>query len=323
MDRLIGARQVGEALLRDASFAKFQNGLASEVYRTLRQGFALGEGEVELVRRITNAVDNASYGQVRVFGKMLHGSASLVDFNFRGETSRKELGDIALVSVVSAGREVILSRLVLVQNKLGEGKSWGIDEKQLFLLANFPTLSGHSGVLAGKKDVCFRDRSGCLGGYGLLYPPSEMYFASAKLLRSRSFGKKSINVKDLQRSSNLQECHLDAQLFRALLPCWHVADELLLLAFSNGRGLTVPHDPAGFFGNVPFCPDILSLVRAWTQVSMGEFTRVLRPLDADLDSLLQGMLIAAGMRDFLDLEGEELDSGHAVLVAHMNIGAET
>lgn len=102
--------------------------------------------------------------------------------------------------VVTRGRQRVLQRVCFVQNKVaGAGKrlSWMIDDGQLFLLKNFPRLSGSRGIFQGSQDVLFKNSGGCLGAYGLYAQPGEMIFAVAPLLEALSRGGGSVALPDL------------------------------------------------------------------------------------------------------------------------------
>ncbi len=126
----------------DDGFLDFQNRVVAEFYDALDRGFSKGENEVSLVSRLVSAADGERYGPIRLHAAMLHGTRSYVEFNYRDKPVTKELGDMILVTLVTAGRKRILQRLSIVQNKKSSGKSWPIDQEQLFLLKKLSTVHG-------------------------------------------------------------------------------------------------------------------------------------------------------------------------------------
>ncbi|MFC1635479.1 hypothetical protein ACFL5Z_11615 [Planctomycetota bacterium] len=130
------------SLAQDDSFLQFQNSLSLELYESLGRGFNANANEVSLVQGLVDVVNGKSYGSLRFSANMLHGSRSYVEFNHRDKPVTKELGDMAVISLVTRGRERLLQKLCIIQNKKTSGNSWSIDSEQLFLLKNFPPFSG-------------------------------------------------------------------------------------------------------------------------------------------------------------------------------------
>lgn len=120
-------------LRRDDGFVSFQNDVVHEFYDTLGRGFSKNENEVALVERLVDATKGKTYGPISLHGSMLHGSRSYVEFNYRDQPVTKELGDMAIITLVTSGSERLFQRLTIVQNKKTSSKSWGLDQEQLWL----------------------------------------------------------------------------------------------------------------------------------------------------------------------------------------------
>ena len=184
-------------LAEDGGFFRFQNDMVRDAYGALGQAYVANDNEVAIVTKLVDAVNGRSYDQLQITASKIHGSRSCVEFNFRDKPTTKELGDMAVISVVTSGMSRLLQRLCIVQNKKAKDKSWGVDPEQLFLLKNFPPFSGNRGIFRGMHDVAFRNRSGCLGAYGLLADPGDMLFVSAPVLSEVLRERRSVASSDI------------------------------------------------------------------------------------------------------------------------------
>lgn len=105
----------------------------------------------------------------------------------------KELGDMAIITLVTDKSERLLQKVCVVQNKKQRDGHWHINPEQLYLLKNFPPFSGSKGIFRRSKDITFRNSSGCLGCYALFFAPGEMILTSAPALTEMLRGKRSIS----------------------------------------------------------------------------------------------------------------------------------
>jgi hypothetical protein len=124
----------------DPDFFRFQNDLSRDIYDALGQGYAANDGEVSLVKRLIGAINGKDFRGLRLYGEILHGSRSYVEFNFMDKPVTRELGDMLMISLVTAGSQRLFQRLCIVQNKKDHEAKWAIDHEQLFLLKNFPAF---------------------------------------------------------------------------------------------------------------------------------------------------------------------------------------
>lgn len=299
-------------LARDDGFTVFQNEVVRDFYDALGQGYSNGENEVALVKRLVDAVQGKSYGPISLHGAMLHGSRSYVEFNYRDQPVTKELGDMAILSMVTAGSERLLQRITIVQNKRTGGKSWGLDQEQLFMLKNFPPFSGHRGIFRGRDNVTFRDSSGCLGSYGLLAEPGEMLFASARLVSEFASGKKSVSHSDIASPGAVVPGSHRNGGFPFLLPYgrFHPKEWMFMLEewfHEFGPGSSPFSAAEGFLGNVIFGRDLYDLTRSWTRLSIGEPTCVANiVVNGTVDAFSNFLLRSAGLGGLANLPFDEL-----------------
>jgi hypothetical protein len=268
---------------------------------------------------------------------MLHGSRSYVEFNYLDKPVTKELGDMAVVSLVTRGRNRLFQRISIIQNKKKSGSKWDIDKEQLYLLKNFPPFTGDKGIFRGCRDMAFRNSSGCLGAYGLIDSPGEMIVLSAPRLSRCIQGKKSFSLTDLSIIEESKQSHADSSstIFPFWAPFlrfhpkeWHFIMEDLLdnfgfpfLGYGGMSGLP-------FLGNATVLNDVYDFVRAWTQLNFGEITCIRdRVLNRAVDSFSNFLVRSAGLHDIVgtddNLFGDREFNGQiAVFVMHWDLNRE-
>lgn len=320
-------------LSEDGEFASFQHEVVQAAYDALGQSYAAKEHEVATVTRLVEALGGKSHKQVHIEASKIHGSRSFVEFNFRDKPTTKELGDMAIISLVTAGKERLVQRLCIIQNKNIRGDKWDVDEEQLFLLKNFPPFTGNRGIFRGMRDVAFQNRSGCLGAYGLFHEPGEMVFASAAVTAECLRGGKSLQMCDAGPRQTGHVAVDGTGPWGGSLPFhrFHPEEWLMLMEkawhrygpFSwPGSGIGLP-----FLGNVHFSRDIYDFIRDWTQMNIGEFTCwagvvVNQEVDGFANHLIRSAKL--GHRANLPLNdqyGDRMfDASMAVFVLHYDVG---
>jgi len=332
-------------LIKDEGFLEFQNNLALDIYDGLGQGFSSNENEVSLVTKLCEITNGKSYGSVSIRADKIHGSKSYVEFHYKDKPVTKELGDMAIITIVSRGRERLFQKLCLIQNKKGsntdssknkENVRWDIDLEQLYLLKNFPRLSGNKGILKHCRDVSFRNTEGSLGAFGLMHFPGDMIFITAPLLTELMKGRKSLNTSDISVVGS--NCTAGSQngmgwpFFQYLgkihpMEFFHMHEKLL-----HRFGGMWPHMCGGtvpFLGNTPFLRDIYDFVRSWTQVNIGEtsfsFGEVTNTV---VDGFSNSLLRQIGFGELVDLPINEQfaefrwESELGIAVTHIDIARE-
>jgi len=335
------------ALIKDEIFLGFQNDLALDIYNELGKGFSTNENEVSLVTRFCDIIKKKSYvhGPLSISAHKIHGARSYVEFNYMDKPVTKELGDMAIITIVSDGKERLYQKMCLIQNKKGNNADnsknkgnirWDIDLEQLFLLKNFPKLSGSKGIFKHCREISFRNTEGSLGAFGLLHFPGDMIFIAAPLLAELMKGRESLNLSDISVVSGNYSVNSPRDMGFPFLPfLGKIHSQKLIFIYEelchyyggmwpHMYGATMP-----FFGNTFFLRDMYDFVRAWTQVNIGEtcfsFGEV---INTTVDGLSNAILRQIGFSESVDLpvntdfaefrwEGEL-----GVIVTHIDIGRE-
>ena len=272
-------------LSSEPDFFTFQNQLARGIYEALGQGYASNDGEVELVKKLIDAFNGKEFKGLRLYAEILHGSRSYVEFNYMDKPVTKELGDMLIISLATAGSKRLFQRLCIVQNKKSQGDKWAIDQEQLYLLKNFPSFTGNKGIFRRSRDLIFRNNSGCLGAFGFFTPPGELLLASAPLVTEMLRGQKVLKVTDV---SVFPQTGLGGggglgagpgipyPFFRHPEELFFLLEEIL-----PHYGWGLPLSGTAILGNTHFCRDVHDLSRDCTQMNIGEptyaFDRVLNP----------------------------------------------
>ncbi len=197
--------------VRSEEFARFANQFGSRLCASLAEGYAEEEPETELVQTVESVVNSLRSAALEVRGRglrlrtkaaFIHGNRSMVEFDYRGERSRRELGDlIFVISVVYEGQRCF-EKFTITQFKRDSSRrrvvSWDVsNRKQLFLLSRWPTFRGVSGSIVPNIEHNLANYSGCLGSYGLLYRPGDFALVSAITLDSILGHKRSIRKSKL------------------------------------------------------------------------------------------------------------------------------
>jgi hypothetical protein len=325
-------------LSQDEGFMQFQNSLSLEFYESLGRGYNVNDNEVSLVKGLVDVANGKSYASVKFAASMLHGSRSYVEFNHRDKPVTKELGDMAIISLVTHGKERLLQKICIIQNKKTSGNSWSIDPEQLFLLKNFPPFSGNKGIFKGCRYLAFRNTSGCLGMFGLMKNPGEMILVSAPLLSGVMGSKKSVNLDILSFPAGLQNLH--NSFGNSGFPCWPLAfrfhpkewimlwEELMHFGYPNnmlgGTG------GQAYLTNCTYCLDMFDFSRAWTQLNLGEITCFNNSsVNKYADAFAGFLLRSAGIRDIIPYSpgdnvfgDRKFDGSMAIFVMHVDLARE-
>jgi len=178
--------------------------------------------------------------------------------------------------------------------------------EQLYLLKNFPKLSGNKGILNHCRDVSFRNTGACLGAFGLMHDPGDMILITAPLLTELMKGRKSLNTSDISvigdNCNSSQQCGMGFPFFGRIHPeeffmmyekLWH--HSMGVWPFTGGSAMP-------FLNNISFTRDIYDFVRSWTQVNIGEtsfsFGKVTNTV---VDGFSNALLRQVGFGDGMDL----------------------
>lgn len=281
-------RRVYEKLSRITSepdFFTFQNQLAQDIYKALGQGYASNDGEVDLVKKLIDAIAGKNFKGLRLHAEIIRGSRSYVEFNYMDKPVTKELGDMLIISLVTEGRQRLFQRLCIVQNKKEQGGKWAIDLEQLYLLKNFPSFTGNKGIFRGSRDLIFRNNSGCLGAFGFFSNPGELLLASAPLVTEMLRGQKVLKSADISVFPQTGMGGSAGMGWGPGIPYpFRVHPKELLFLFEEilpRYGWGLPMLGSAILANTQFCRDVHNFSRHSTQMNIGEptyaFDRVLNP----------------------------------------------
>lgn len=319
------------ALRSDPGFLRFQHGAIADAYDQLAQGYSQAEGEVAMVTRLGETLGGRSYKGLRLHFKKIHGSKSYVSFTFRDKPTTKELGDLAMITVVSNRRRRLLQKLCIVQNKVLRADKAEIDPEQLFLLKNFPLFSGSRGLFRGATDVMFLNREKCLGAYGFFVNPGEMLHINAGVLSDALAGSTVFSRSGTGGWANGDPEHNEhGQPSPFPLAWWEhpaVYEEFVHRWLRRGLPLPFGSDCAPFASSRRTRHDLHDFVRAWADLRVGELVySVDRAVDLDAEKFSTAILRQIGFGEHVDLEGDNLEgklsAALLVMVAHLDVGAE-
>lgn len=326
MQNIYNFYQKMSALASSSGFKKFYSDLSDDWYKELSEGYKNREHEEELVRRLVNSAKNRSYEDINLYSKFIHGAKSQVKFNYKGNETQRELGDMAIITIVSDKKERLFQRLCFIQNKVGKKRlrstSWSIDQAQLHILKHFPPLTGVTGIIPKGTTVNFANFSDCLGAYGLFKYPGEMIFASAILSHLYQKGKKSINSKNI----------IDPSIYRinnSILPYLLVKYPLRKFLTNFSYPYIYNYNHAQFLGNVIFTQDLYSLSKNWIHVNIGEFTLFNgQVLDNTADAVANSMIQEVGLSEKINIPSKDTisvdfeDSSFGIMALHIDISKE-
>jgi hypothetical protein len=175
-----------EDYYNSTDFRVWQNKFTNEIYSCLMSV----NKEIPTVTTLCDVMSEKRYRGLHIESKKIHSrSTSGVNFEYRGKSVTKELADMAIVSLVTLDRQIVFMKTAFIQNKCATKRnasqtsqpsdSWDIDQEQLFLLKNFPTFTGASGLF-NCNTFSFLNHSRTLGNYGLFSSNGNMTFLTAQ-----------------------------------------------------------------------------------------------------------------------------------------------
>ena len=318
------------SLLADPGFLRFQHACIAEVYDQLGQGYTESEGEVALVTRMADTLRGQSYHGLRIHCEKIHGSKSYVSFNFRDKPTTKELGDLILVTVVSDGRQRLLQKLCIVQNKMLRSGKAQIDAEQLFLLKNFPLFSGSQGLFRGAKDVMFRNTQMCLGAYGFFEAPGEFIHVNAGVLSNTLNGSSTFAKSALGQGVSYAGTRGSTVNDAFILPWFDdpmILEDIYFRWHKHGFPLPLISPTAPLFSSQRTLHDLYDFIRAWTSLQIGEMVYAFdHSLDQEAERFSNAVLRSVGFGEFVDFGDDnvqgEFRAGSTVMVSHLDISKD-
>ncbi len=311
--------------LSDNEFKKFKSGFSHKLYDCLSSGYAENDNEVSLVTKLSETINKTKYENFSFYAEKIHGSRSYVEFNYRDKPTTKELADMVIISSVSQGRDRIFQKIAFIQNKKDTNCNWQIDPEQLFLLKNFPTITGKKGIFtkSPEKEIIFHNYSKTLGNYGLFMNPGEMILAAASIVDSQKDNNKIClnDFKNIGFANNTNQAFLPFLLFD-----YHPFIDKLLHSYfryfhHNGIipsfGNSMP-----FLNNSMLSRDLFEFIDNWTFFNIGEPTIVNGNIvNNNLHSLSNALLRASGLSEYINLgdDNTQFTVSNNLIVSLMNL----
>lgn len=283
-----------------------------------------------MVTRVADTLKDKSYHGLRIHCEKIHGSKSYVSFNYRDKPTTKELGDMILVSVVSHGRQRLLQKLCVVQNKMLRNGKAQIDEEQLFLLKNFPLFSGSQGLFRGEKDVMFRNTQMCLGAYGFFESPGELIHVNATVLSNALNGSTTFSKSNLGTGLGVSARGASAINDAGMFPWFddpRLLDEIIYRWHKHGFPFPMSSQVSPLFSSQRTLHDLHDFIRAWTSLQIGEVVYAFdHALDIEAERFSNAVLRTIGFGEYVDfgddnLQGE-FSAGTTIMVSHFDIAKE-
>jgi hypothetical protein len=310
---------------RQKEFLKFQNDFAQELYDSLGKSYSNGLGEVKIVTELCNVVDDKKYENLKFSAKKIHGKRSYVEFDNKDKPTTKELADMVIISTVTRNRHIIFEKIAFVQNKKETKENiWDIDQDQLYLLHNFPTLKGKTGLLkgfCGTDDIIFSNQSETLGNYGLFQNPGEMILINA------------LSVYKIQKNdkiifNDLKQYPYDITKNKYFIPFFSSFEMDLYRFFKHCPeclqiflNYSYP-----FLNNSPVSYNIRDFIRNWSLFNIGEIVVADgETINQDLFTLSKSFLRNVMSNEDINLSVENHEqykdfTDMAVLAAHLDLG---
>lgn len=293
-----------------------QNEIATEAKTSLQVSRDKGENEVKTVTRLCNTLNGKNINRINLHTKKIHGRASCVMFlNEANSVAKRELSDMVVLSLITEKGCVLYARIAFIQNKMEDkSKEWNIEQDQLYLLTNFPTFDGVSGIFGKKTDIALPNPCGQLGNYGLFCAPCEMIFANAGVITALQKGTR-VTLDEIKKLTAANKCASSRyEHVISYIDEFHYVETALPI-----------------LGTCSVALNMHQFIRNWTQFNIGEEIVIGgNPQSPVLIDLARKYMKAAGFADLADLRFEYnnervqnddmIEDDAAVMVAHLEIG---
>ena len=304
-------------------FRLFQNDLSKETYESLANSYSNSHNEVKTVTDICKILNGKRFEKLQFYSKKIHGARSFVEFFNQDKPVTKEMADMAIICVATKDKNIVYEKISFVQNKKEDSNNnWKIDQDQLYLLRNFPTITGKKGLFKKnyKNEIVFLNHNENIGTYGLFKSSGEMILANAKTIYGLQNGNK-VSYDDLKK-------HIDTNAFRQTNsfpffgfdhPFW---DEMIYKMFKHSPKYGSPFFDLPFLNNNSNSLNIYDFIRNWTLFNIGEVCKAGgNVIDNDLSVITRVFLREAGLNDIINIETEQnsFDNNINLLIAHLNL----
>ena len=203
-------------ITNDENFIRHWKDIATKLSIGIENSYISREEKIvkiieDIINNIGQFSSRSSNFNISTNSIFIHGNKSQVEFEYYGQKTQRELGDIIFIlSVVHNGRK-IFEKMTINQLKKSKTTSWYLNNKsskqQLYLLSRFPTFRGVKRSLIPMKEYNLANISACLGSHGLLYLPGDFALISSKELEVLLSGKSSLNLNNLvERTTSNTTC---------------------------------------------------------------------------------------------------------------------
>ena len=212
MNTVRALKKYADVIINDV-FAMYEKEFAQRVNAALATGYLQKLREpplVEIIENVVNGIDDLTiksdkpYFELSTKSAFIHDTKNktLVEFDYYGESVKRELGDLIFIISVIFNGEKYFEKFTINQFKKDKTRSknvsWNISNKeQLYLLSRFPTFKGVDNSIIPTSEYNLLNYSGCLGSYGLLYRPGDFSFVSATELDCFIGDKNSLKMNEL------------------------------------------------------------------------------------------------------------------------------
>ena len=200
-------------LIETRDFLEYENDFANRLKEGISKGYRQNLQEPKIVEAIVNKINKNRLSKtinrfhISTTGIFIHGPKSVVEFEYYGTNTKRELGDLIFIISVIYNNKKYFEKLTITQFKKSKEKPiWNFnnrdkenkypDKEQLYLLSRFPIFKKIRGIIP-KGKYSLPNYSHCLGSYGFLYPPNDFVFASAKIVEIFVENKNSISKEDI------------------------------------------------------------------------------------------------------------------------------
>lgn len=279
-------REFHDEYYTSSEFRAWQNSFACDIYKRLAAFTASDKlQEVAKVTALCEAMSNRNFRGLNIESRMIHKyNTSGVSFDYMGKSSKKELGDMAIVSMVTIDRQIVLLKTAFIQNKDTKTHDWKIDHEQLFLLKNFPTFTGERGMLLSKT-FTFLNHSGTLGNFGLFLPNGDMTFLTAQDVFCNQQNNAHIHFDSIRNGACGCYSHRTLSGIQKRNPYKGYCNysDCIECRYCRSCSDCMMNSHAPFFGKYSYALDVHEVVRELTYFNIGELSWTLSGNDINED----------------------------------------
>lgn len=304
-------------------FRQFQNNLSKETYESLANSYSNSHNEVTTVSGMCETLNGKSFERLKFYSHKIHGTRSFVEFFNRDKPVTTEMADMAIICVATKDKDIVFEKITFVQNKKEDTvNNWKIDQDQLYLLRNFPTITGKKGVFKKnhKDEIVFLNNSENLGTYGLFKSSGEMVFVNAKTIYGLQ-NENKISFSDLKNHVDIVDGMKSNpyQFFGFEKLYW---EDMSYRMYTHFPRYGLPIFGLPFLNNNSNSLNIYDFIRNWTFFNIGEVCKIGSDIiDNDLSVITRVLLQEAGLGEIMNIGSEQnsFENNIVLLIAHLNL----